>query len=208
MEDSPVHDWFSTPIYCEFVQEPMLSIIQTDLLNAVGDLKNKNQFSKNENWGSSSHRLSDVSFTRDFLDEYQIYSFLTELTTHVYKYMEMIKAPPPKVREFKIMQSWVTQTLKGEHAHVHTHGSCDLSGSYYIQTNGQDGNIFFKSPNKLTGNSWMFEHMPELAAYKPQVGKLLLFPSWLEHGVQENRTDHERISLSFNIAFARNHLLD
>jgi len=207
MNDSPLQHWFSTPIYCEFIEEPALSEIQTDLLNAVNDLKIKNQFSKNKNWGSSAHRLSDVSFSRDFLEEYQLDSFLNELSKHVYKYMELLETPMPKIREFKIMQSWVTQTSKGEHAHVHSHGSCDLSGAYYIQTNGQDGNIFFKSPNRLLGTSWPFEHLPELSAYKPQVGKLLLFPSWLEHGVQENRTDHERISLSFNIAFARDHLL-
>ena len=207
MEDSPVHDWFATPIYGEFIKEPALSKIQSDLLSAVDDLKRKNQFSKNKNWGSSTHRISDVSFSQDFLEEYQLDSFLNELSFHVYRYLEILKVPEPKIREFKIMQSWVTQTLKGEHAHVHSHGSCDLSGAYYIQTNEQDGNIFFKSPNKLTGNSWMFEHLPELASYKPQVGKLLLFPSWLEHGVLENQTDHERISLSFNIAFARDHLL-
>jgi uncharacterized protein (TIGR02466 family) len=207
MEDSPVHHWFATPIYSEFVAEPALSKIQTDLLTAVNDLKIKNQFSKNKNWGSSAHRLSDVSFSRDFLEEYQVDSFLEELSVHVYKYMNIINTPAPKIREFKIMQSWVTQTLKGEHAHVHSHGSCDLSGAYYIQTNGEDGNIFFKTPNRLTGNSWPFEHMPELAAYRPQVGKLILFPSWLEHGVQENQTDHERLSLSFNIAFSRDHLL-
>ena len=69
MNDSPLQHWFSTPIYCEFIEEPALNEIQTDLLNAINDLKIKNQFSKNKNWSSSAHKLSDVSFTRDFIDE-------------------------------------------------------------------------------------------------------------------------------------------
>jgi uncharacterized protein (TIGR02466 family) len=207
MSNVSLQNWFPTPIYCDFIDDPALSQIQTDLLTAVADLKNKNQFSKNKNWSSSTISISDISFNKDFLDDYQLDSFLNELSRHVYKYMELIETPGSKIKEFKIMQSWITQSLRGEHSHVHSHGSCDLSGAYYIQTNGEDGNIFFKSPNRLLGTSWPFEHMPELAVYKPQVGKLLLFPSWLEHGVQENRTDSERLSLSFNIAFARDHLL-
>jgi uncharacterized protein (TIGR02466 family) len=34
---------------------------------------------------------------------------------------------------------------------------------------------------------------------KPAVGKLLLFPGWLEHSVEKNKTDDIRISISFNL---------
>ena len=33
-------------------------------------------------------------------------------------------------------------------------------------------------------------------------GTLLLFPSWLEHSVDANRSDEERISISFNLMFS------
>ncbi len=36
------------------------------------------------------------------------------------------------------------------------------------------------------------------ASVAPEAGKLLMFPSWLEHGVPQNTTDEERISMSFN----------
>ena len=36
------------------------------------------------------------------------------------------------------------------------------------------------------------------AAVAPESGKLLMFPSWLEHGVGQNMDDMERISMSFN----------
>ena len=36
------------------------------------------------------------------------------------------------------------------------------------------------------------------AKVAPEGGKLLMFPSWLEHGVAQNQTDAERISMSCN----------
>jgi hypothetical protein len=33
---------------------------------------------------------------------------------------------------------------------------------------------------------------------------ILLFPNWLLHKVEPNRTDKERVSLSFNIEFLYN----
>ena len=51
--------------------------------------------------------------------------------------------------------------------------------------------------------TFMLEHLNNNFVIKPKVGKLLLFPSWLEHGVHINHTDHERMSVSFNINFRR-----
>jgi ectoine hydroxylase-related dioxygenase (phytanoyl-CoA dioxygenase family) len=33
-------------------------------------------------------------------------------------------------------------------------------------------------------------------------GSLILFPAWLPHSVDANRSDRERISISFNLMFA------
>ena len=55
-----------------------------------------------------------------------------------------------------------------------------------------DGNLFFESPTQWNTNR---------ITIKPEVGQLLLFPSWLYHGVTNHTTDYPRISLSFNIIF-------
>jgi uncharacterized protein (TIGR02466 family) len=36
---------------------------------------------------------------------------------------------------------------------------------------------------------------------KVKDGTLLLFPAWLDHSVDENRSAEERISVSFNLMF-------
>ena len=35
--------------------------------------------------------------------------------------------------------------------------------------------------------------------YKPVAGRLIMFPSWLEHDVEATLSDQERISISFNM---------
>ena len=38
---------------------------------------------------------------------------------------------------------------------------------------------------------------------EPEEGKLLLFPAYLQHSVEENLSEDERIVISFNINIAR-----
>lgn len=41
----------------------------------------------------------------------------------------------------------------------------------------------------------------EVAMVRVQTGSLLLFPAWLQHAVDVNRSSRPRISLSFNLMF-------
>jgi len=36
----------------------------------------------------------------------------------------------------------------------------------------------------------------------PEEGRMYVFPSWLEHGVEVNRSDQDRVSISFNVHIA------
>ena len=41
------------------------------------------------------------------------------------------------------------------------------------------------------------------ARFRPEEGRMYIFPAWLEHGVEVNRSDTDRVSISFNIHVAR-----
>ena len=47
-------------------------------------------------------------------------------------------------------------------------------------------------------------HTHATMSYPPKEGRLVLFPSWVSHGVRENHTDEDRISISFNLIPNRN----
>lgn len=96
---------------------------------------------------------------------------------------------------------------KPAHRHMlHIHPNCYLSGILYIQTPEQCGSTVFYDPRS---NARMFEpdflaenlYNTGTAIIKPEVGKMLIFPSWLPHGVEAGfcEPDEERISIAFNV---------
>jgi uncharacterized protein (TIGR02466 family) len=194
---------FFLPIYYDYVHQSRLSQLQEELAGAVNAIKSENLFKKNPKWEAHTHRLSDPSFRTNVIEKYSLELFKKELEFHVTQYMKEIQLPEERQSSFDIKGCWITQTMPGEYAHPHTHGHSDLSGVYYIKTNTRDGNIYFNSPLSLLSHSFCFEHIPSQAQYTPEVGKIIMFPGWLEHGVKSNDSDEERISISFNITFKR-----
>ena len=98
--------------------------------------------------------------------------------------------------------------LAGGAAHkIHQHPNNFLSGVYYIQTYPGADTIYFHDPRNQTG----IIRLPvvELTAENTdqvvvgvQNGTLLIFPSYLQHSVDNNRSERERVSVSFNIMFS------
>ncbi len=90
---------------------------------------------------------------------------------------------------------------------VHDHPNCVLSGVYYVQATENSGDLFFIDPRQAVRmnpipvteyNQWTQGKL----VYKPIVGRMVIFPSWLLHGVGANLADAERISISFNVKVA------
>lgn len=101
---------------------------------------------------------------------------------------------------------WANFNPPGAKHSVHSHPNNYLSGVYYLQTTpGADAITFFDprlqaevimppilGMNRYNGNSFDVEAVP---------GRLVLFPAWLKHEVGINKSNRERISLSFNLMF-------
>ncbi len=202
----PVEPWFPVPLYINKVREENFNNIQQDFQRVADDLKSTGQLVYREDW--NSHKTSDVTFSKNMLDDYNLTLFKEELYNHVYTYLKIIGSPIADSQErfkYKIFGSWMVQSTNRDYAHIHTHGSSDISGVYYFKTNGEDGDIFFENPMRYLESSYCFSHLTARASWKPEVGKIILFPGWMPHGVTTNNTDNERISVSFNILFERNY---
>jgi uncharacterized protein (TIGR02466 family) len=87
---------------------------------------------------------------------------------------------------------------------LHNHPNSILSGVYYLQAPENCGGIFFSDPRPASRmlnpplidfNVWTLLNV----SYKAHVGTMILFPSWLLHGVEMNMSEEVRISISFNI---------
>ena len=90
-------------------------------------------------------------------------------------------------------------SFHAEHLHPYSH----ISGVFYVACEPGSPVISFKDPRPAR---WMMPPVADgnraentfHARVVPEPGKLLMFPSWLEHGVAQNQDKNERMSMSFN----------
>lgn len=102
---------------------------------------------------------------------------------------------------------WANVSPKFASNKIHDHANCLLSGVYYLQTPKNCGNLMFYDPRSARTfyKPLVKEFTPFTAdaiAYEPQAGLLLIFPSWLNHGVEPNLSEIDRVSISFNYTFS------
>ena len=109
-------------------------------------------------------------------------------------------------RKLKLDSLWINVMNKSavHAAHIHTHSV--VSGTYYVTAPAGSGAIRFEDPRL----AMLMAAPPKKATARapnrsfvtiaPKPGMLLLWESWLRHGVELNRARHPRISISFNYA--------
>jgi uncharacterized protein (TIGR02466 family) len=191
---------FATPIYETLLHD---EIIEQQFKLVVDDLKSKDDFRLNLT--TECQYLSDPTFSANLFDSYDLNRFKLYLDYNIKQYVKMVVPTYLKDKnyDFVIKSSWLTLNKKGHYSHQHHHADADISGVYYVNTNGNDGELIFENPNRLITTSYLLNTWQESMHYVPQKGKLILFPGWLIHRVSKNETDNERISFSFNVMFKR-----
>ena len=107
----------------------------------------------------------------------------------------------------EITGCWATVLATGAAHKAHSHPNNFLSGVYYVRTRPGSDAINFHDPRTQAGV--IRPPVVELTAQNTdQVvvrvtnGTLLMFPSYLEHSVDANASEEERISVSFNVMFS------
>lgn len=108
------------------------------------------------------------------------------------------------IANFKIY-NWVNINKKGDYNQKHTHLNTNvfLCGVYYVSVPENSGDIKFYDPRGpyIVG---MVDHQYYSDGFtyykiKPEEGMVIFFPPWLEHDVDTNESDEDRISIAFNI---------
>ena len=101
--------------------------------------------------------------------------------------------------ELKLQQSWVNITENGAHHHRHWHTNSMYSGVvFWCDHSARITFINPRYPQLDFDTHTSHESNSAIWRVEPKLGLMLIFPSWLEHQVETNRSGGERISLSFN----------
>ena len=104
----------------------------------------------------------------------------------------------------KCTSMWAIINKKGNFNIEHTHPNNYLSAAYYVKAPDNCGNFKATNPNILSRHiraktKQANELNSNSASIKINEGDLLIFPAYLPHSVEENKSNEDRVIVSFNI---------
>ncbi len=148
---------------------------------------------------------------------YTSYASLNDLTRRASLFADLDRAIAKHVTAFArelqfetagrklILDSlWINVMEKGAVHTPHIHPHAVISGTYYVTVPPKSGAIRFEDPRlpmMMAAPAKKSNARPENRSFvdvTPKPGMLLLWESWLRHGVEPNGARGRRISVSFN----------
>jgi uncharacterized protein (TIGR02466 family) len=193
---------FPTLLYNAQIKAP-LGLAETCLAIAAED-KAGQLWSKNHGYGG-----------------YTSYASLNDLTARATVFADLERAIAKHVavfarkaefdlggRKLRLDSLWINVMKKSavHAAHIHPHSA--ISGTYYVTVPQGSGAIRFEDPRLpmlMAAPAKKEKARTENRTFvdvAPKAGTLLLWESWLRHGVEANGSKSPRISVSFNYRMA------
>ena len=185
----PIHPLFPEPVY--------FSPLERTLTKA--ELKLINKYKKE----ASKNKGNDMSSNKYVLEHKIFKNLKKDLYEKIMEYFNKIVCSDTSATPY-FTQSWLNYTGPHDFHHRHTHPNSYVSGVFYINAdrNVDYLNFYKKEPvidlnftqrNVFNSTVWR---------YPVNTGDVVLFPSYLEHGVEQVDKEDDavtRISLSFNV---------
>ena len=192
--------FFSTPVWVSKIEN--YKETNEKIYNHIKQLQKEDQEGLNKSnikgWHSKDFTLSEKE-PQNFI------SFISSSIDQV-----MIDMNWDKEKQLaKIDNMWAIVNIGGSANLRHQHGNSTISGAYYVRAPENCGDIVFYDPRPAPVYSYPNAKKPnslnaQVNAISPKEGALVLFPSYLDHSVNENLSKNERIVISFNIRISMN----
>lgn len=124
---------------------------------------------------------------------------------------DMGKAPGGPSRFEFGMEMWANVSPAGASNQMHAHPGSFWSAVFYVDDggDGEGGALVLLDPrfptNRITAPDIAIGERPEAGQplsqvlIRPEIGKLVVFPSWLMHAVRPHSGPRERISIAMNV---------
>ncbi len=187
--------FFPTPVWTtnldnyKTINEQMYNYIKSNKKNDEVGISKSNV----KGWHSNDFNLNDK-------DPQNFIAFILPTIENVINDMNWEK----EKQTAKISNMWAIINTGGSANLRHQHGNSTISGAYYVRAPQDCGDIVFYDPRPAPVYSYPNVKSVNLLnaqvnGISPVEGALILFPSFLDHSVNENRSNEERIVISFNI---------
>jgi len=191
--------FYPTPVFEK--EDAMPEDFNQKLEKWIIGYSNTNEESKN--WSKQYYGAGFTSFGNDqkLHEKEEDFSELAKgLLPHVKEFLTHIKAIPPTTIECNDMWCTINRPMSGHPRHIHPLSA--VSGTYYVNADKDRGNLQIHDPYDNRAMGMMFESESPLAfdTYTLEVKskKVILFPGWVSHSVQQNLSNKDRIGVSFN----------
>jgi uncharacterized protein (TIGR02466 family) len=107
-------------------------------------------------------------------------------------------------KKIQIQAMWAIINKKDDFNVIHSHPNCLLSAAYYVKAPKDCGKFQIENPNSIKKHVSpeivnKNEHNVLLAGIEINEGDLIIFPGYLPHKVERNKSDEDRIVISFNV---------
>jgi uncharacterized protein (TIGR02466 family) len=186
------------PLFANLLSYGKLDIDLNDIRRLSYDIKNNQQSRSFTNKGG---------FQSDFVDDLpEMQDLIFEIEIRLENLREIFKFKDAK--RLAVESMWININPPFSYNNFHTHINSYISGVFYIDVPENSGNIEFKHPAILQPLFVTEDIFEEYNAYNsskwiisPEQNQLIMFPGWLEHGVSQNLSEHDRISIAFNTEF-------
>ena len=187
--------FFPTPVWTtnldnyKTINEQMYNYIKSNKKNDEKGISKSNV----KGWHSNDFNLNDK-------DPQNFIAFILPANENVMNDMNWDK----EKQTVKISNMWAIINTGGAANLRHQHGNSTISGAYYVRAPNKCGDIVFYDPRPAPVYSYPNVKSPnflnaQVNGISPKEGALVLFPSFLDHSVNENESNEERIVISFNI---------
>jgi len=192
-----IRNIFSTPIYGSSVKDEKI----------YNEIENVIQSAEFENLWQPDNDTASTTFIPEketnIIQTYDMQNIGAFILYSADKYLQQTKQKYVQ-ESLSIEQSWINIFKNNQLIGTHEHGYQPnmLSGCYYHKVPKNSGKIVFKSPNPFVIS--FPNQSPDyctLYEVEPTEGMILLFPSWLLHKVEPNRSGDTRCSFAFNVSF-------
>ena len=194
-EASDVMPMFPTLVWKIQVASPLHEAMDAKILAALAGMRrDAPEVAPGEGW-QSEQRLHEREEFRDLV------SCVNNAARSILRFLRV------GYDTFEITGCWANVLATGAAHKAHSHPNNFLSGVYYVRTRPGTDAINFHDPRNQTGIIRppvveLTAENTDQVAVTVKNGTLLVFPSYLQHSVNANRRDEERISISFNIMFS------
>jgi len=183
--------YFATPVYVKDVGTPEFNAqLEQNIINWSRQDKGVQKTNVN-GWHSPTnmHEKPEYKMLVDIL--YQAQQF-------IYKDESLDNEP-------FLGNMWANINPPGGYNRAHTHPNSLWSGVYYVKAPINSGHLKVEDPKPCINISrpkrkqgQLPKHLWNEVHFEPIAGRLIMFPSWLNHCVDTNQSNDIRISVSFN----------